>query len=106
MAISYSYARQFIGQPVCAQCHDGIKHYGIVREVTTDGIWLEPLPRRAVVTAGKTTKAEAVTADKPGAVKGENVYYPYPYGFGFGRFFLPFLALLALTPLLFGPYWW
>jgi len=101
MAVTYHHAQQFIGQPVCCHCHDG-KHYGIVRSVTRDGIWLESLPARGAVVSGTSKELQVNTADQPDAVTGENVYYGgYGYGYNPGAFFLPFFALLALTPLLF-----
>ncbi|GAX90235.1 hypothetical protein [Effusibacillus lacus] len=99
MAVTYQQAVQFMGQPVCAHCQGGVKHYGIVRKVTRDGIWLQPLPVRGALANGKEKDAKVTTADKPSSLEPESVYW----GWGWAPwFFLPFLTILALTPFL----WW
>lgn len=99
MPVTYRHALRFMGQPVIAHCHHG-KYYGIVRKVTRDGIWLEPLPRTAVPASAKSKEANIATADRPESPQGENVYFA-PFFAPF--FFLPFFVLLALTPFFF---WW
>lgn len=106
MAISYQHAMQFHGRPVIAHCHDGARHHGIIRHVTRDGIWMQPLRGTGALASDNKKDNNMVTADKPKSVDGENVYFG-GLGFGFGgfwpgAFFLPFLALAALSPLL----WW
>lgn len=95
MPVNYQYARQYLGQPVIAHCRGGVRHYGIVHNVTQDGIWLRPMPRGTTVSS-EAEKVKAITADKPEDLKGETVF------FGFAPFFLPFFTLLALSPF----FWW
>ncbi|GAX91261.1 hypothetical protein [Effusibacillus lacus] len=94
MAVSYHYAKQFVGRSVCAHCIDGSKYYGIVRGVRPDGIWLD-VPERGVLAGGDFEKLKTITADRPEENKVETVQ------FGFRRFFFPFFFLLALTPFFF-----
>lgn len=97
MAVSYHYARQFIGRSVCAHCVDGRKYYGFVREVTLHGVWMD-VPEGGSLAAGKLEKAKVTTADHPEPVKGETVQ------FFFNPFFIPFFSLLALSPFFFSPF--
>jgi hypothetical protein len=90
LAITPAHASQYVGRPVCAHCY-GRKHYGILQQVTQDGIYLQQMGGGAVVDGDKA-KADFSTADRPEGANAENVF--------FGRLFLPFLALSALTP------WW
>ncbi|TCS72324.1 hypothetical protein [Effusibacillus lacus] len=89
MAISYESAVRFLGQPVCAECHGGTKHYGIVREVNRKGIVLQPFPARGEFVRSRGKRIDAVTADRPDGVKAENVLLP---------FILPFITLFSLSP--------
>jgi hypothetical protein len=89
MAVSYQYARQFIGQPVEAHCIDGRRYYGIVRGVNPGGIWLD-MPDRGALVGGSLEQANIHTADQPEEINGETVQ------FGFRRFFFPFFFLLFL----------
>lgn len=94
MAVSFHHARQFIGQSVCAHCVDGRRYYGIVREVTPHGIWMD-IPERGALVGGNSEKAKVTTADHPELIEGETVQ------FFFSRFFIPFFLLLALSPFFF-----
>jgi len=96
MAICHNQARRYLGKAVRCHCRDGAVHHGIVRNVTQDGIYLQPLHGgRSVSTEGPEPDG-FTTADRPAAVEGEEVYFPL--------LFLPFLALAALSPLAYGGY--
>ncbi|ASS76262.1 hypothetical protein CIG75_15805 [Tumebacillus algifaecis] len=89
MAIGYNQARGYMGQSVIAHCRSG-RHVGIVRRVTRDGIYMERIPGGGLAAADSNLQ-KFETADRPGQVDGQEVFFPL--------FFLPFLTLLALAPL-------
>lgn len=83
----YQHAVQFVGQPVIAHLHYGKKHYGA---------------RRGTLASAGAGNANIATVDQPEDLKGEQVYWGPGWGWGAAAFFLPFLALAAITPFL----WW
>ena len=89
MAVTYGAARQMIGRPCIARCHDGRQHVGIVRRVTRDGIYMQPIGGQV---SGTNDQSDITTADRAHDKEAENVFWPL--------FFLPFLTLAALSP------WW
>lgn len=95
MPVTYQHAMQFVGRPVIAHLHDGKKHYGVIQNVTRDGIWLRPLPRRGTLVSSTSDDANIFTADQPEASQAEQVFWP-------AVFFLPFLVLAFLAPF----FWW
>jgi hypothetical protein len=100
----YRRAKSLVGKPVVCRCKDGT-HYGIIRGVTTDGIWLERIPNGGIPASADSPALDVETADRPAGVDGQEVFWPL--------FFLPFFTLLALDPWYaypgyygYSPYFW
>ena len=95
----YSQARTLYGQPVCVHAY-GRAHYGVIHHVTADGIYLRQINTNGVrpVSSRQGDPEIFTTADAERAIHhGEaetydQVFWPF--------FFLPFLAIAALSP------WW
>ena len=82
----YKKAKKMIGKKVCVTCRNGICHYGVIKQVTPQGLYMERHGGHHV--AGEAG-LDALHADNNGEVQGEPVF--------FGLFFLPFLAVTALA---------
>jgi hypothetical protein len=68
MSVSYQKAKTFVGKQVRIQTRTNKEYKGIVKQATREGIWLE-----------------TATADKPGSIDGEQVF-----------FLLPLLSILGI----------
>lgn len=102
MAVSYAVAAAHLGRPVVAHLADGRRVYGIVRRVHHDGLFIEPYRSIATSYASSNEKAIIDTPESLGGngkLKVEEAFWP---GF-WGWWWIPFIILLALTPLFF---WW
>lgn len=102
MAVSYAVAAAHLGRPVVAHLADGRRVYGIVRRVHHDGLFIEPYRSIATSYASSNEKAIIDTPESLGGngkLKVEGAFWP---GF-WGWWWIPFIILLALTPLFF---WW
>lgn len=93
--MDYRKAKKYLGKQVTCHCRHGV-HHGVVRKVNREGIWIERTQPGYRNVAGDNAMLDAVTADRPEGVQGEEVFFPL--------FFIPFLTLLALAPLAFRPY--
>jgi hypothetical protein len=94
---NYQTCRQYLGQMVEVRHKRGV-HRGIVEQVTNTGIYLRPMD---FVSAPIDLDKNILNADQGNSnIDAENVFF-----FGgfspFGRFFVPFLSILALSTLLF-----
>lgn len=103
MALSPSHLRQHIGRPVRIDCHDGARHFGIIRHVKREGIYVQRLPYGGAVSAqADELMVDHADGDGQPAVEGETVFFPL--------LFLPLLALAAVAPFAwgggYGGYYW
>jgi hypothetical protein len=97
MLAKYEQAKKFTGQSVCIEWKDK-SYYGIVREVTPEGIWLDPLKVSHSVSEN-SKKILVTTADKPESMNVELSQF----GFGFRPFF-PFFSPFRISPFFFNPF--
>lgn len=88
MAISYKKARGLVGKKICCHMHSGHCHYGVVRKVTPQGMYMERQGGFYRQASGEA-ELDAMTTENLGEVQGEQVF--------FGLFFLPFLAVTAVS---------
>ncbi|WP_028987264.1 hypothetical protein [Thermicanus aegyptius] len=98
MAVSYAYARQFVGKAVVCDCHDGMRHYGIVHHVTPTHLRIAPI-RPSVRLASHTMdkEFEVTTLEQAGKPWIVPTYYPL----GYAGLALPLYTILALSL-----FWW
>ena len=89
MAITARQARRFLGQPVCVQGPGGKKYYGIVQEVTSTGIRLQPFGPKGPINGRSAKQVDATTADKPKGIQAEPAFLGW---------LLPLASLFALRP--------
>ncbi|WP_134700097.1 hypothetical protein [Ammoniphilus sp. YIM 78166] len=92
MAVSYAHASRFVGQHVVAHCVGGRTYYGMVKSVTHDTVYLQPIGAPAGYVSHKQEKLKVKTADKPGKAETQEVYW-----WGPGAIALPLFVILALS---------
>lgn len=91
--------RPYFGQPVLAVTHDGIRHYGILRGIDGQCLYLD---------GGGSELSLASVRSKMGknwkpTQAQTKAFYPYGAGFGFGYAAFA-LSLAALAALFFVPF--
>lgn len=97
MAVSYAYAKQFHGKTVICDCHSGLRHFGIVQNVTPTHLYLRPIRPSVRLALSSDEPVEAITLENKSTPQIEPAYYPY----GPAGIVLPLYALLALSL-----FWW
>lgn len=99
MAVTYAVAVAHVGRPVVAHLVDGRKVTGVVRRVHQDGLFIEPYRITATAYASSNEKAiiDVPEMNSSESLQIEEVFWP---GYA-GWWWIPFLALLALTPFFF-----
>ncbi len=90
----YNHARSLIGQHVYVHAY-GRVHQGILHQVTTDGVYLQPVRGSQMMSAHISEDSNIALALNASAnnLEAQQVFWPF--------FFLPFLAIAAM-----GPWWW
>ena len=91
----YDRALGMIGQPVCVHAY-GELHYGILHQVTYDGVYLR---KTSATGAASFNKNSAALQLVPNTTKDTSDTEPVFFWL-WPLFFLPWLAIAALTP------WW
>jgi hypothetical protein len=96
MGVSYHDAKRYWGCHAVMHCIDGSRHYGIIRRVTPEEIWFEPIGTGVRPVAVESQIPEISEADRTDDPIIETVQFFRP--FSRGRFLaLPLFAILAIS---------